>query len=30
LALARRSGQFAEVVEQVKLLDASTADGRST
>jgi LuxR family maltose regulon positive regulatory protein len=29
LALARRSGQFAEVVEQVKLLDASTADGSS-
>jgi LuxR family maltose regulon positive regulatory protein len=27
LALARRSGQFAEVVEQVNLLDASTADG---
>jgi LuxR family transcriptional regulator, maltose regulon positive regulatory protein len=26
LALARRSGQFAEVVEQVKLLDTSTAD----
>jgi LuxR family maltose regulon positive regulatory protein len=25
LALARRSGQFAEVMEQVKLLDASTA-----
>jgi LuxR family maltose regulon positive regulatory protein len=29
LALARRSGQFAEVVEQVSLLDASTADGSS-
>jgi LuxR family maltose regulon positive regulatory protein len=29
LALARRSGQFAEVVEQVNLLDASTADGSS-
>jgi LuxR family maltose regulon positive regulatory protein len=27
LALARRSGQFAEVVEQVNLLDTSTADG---
>ncbi len=27
LALARRSGQFAEVVEQVKELDTSTADG---
>ena len=27
LALARRSGQFAEVVEQVRLLDTSTADG---
>jgi LuxR family maltose regulon positive regulatory protein len=27
LALARRSGQFAEVVEQVNLLGASTADG---
>ena len=27
LALARRSGRFAEVVEQVNLLDASTADG---
>jgi LuxR family maltose regulon positive regulatory protein len=27
LALARRSGQFAEVVEQVNLLDASIADG---
>jgi LuxR family maltose regulon positive regulatory protein len=26
LALARRSGQFTEVMEQVKLLDASTAD----
>ena len=26
LALARRSGQFAEVIEQVKLLDASIAD----
>ena len=26
LALARRSGRFAEVVEQVRLLDASTAD----
>jgi LuxR family transcriptional regulator, maltose regulon positive regulatory protein len=26
LALARRSGQFAEVMEQVNLLDASTAD----
>ena len=26
LALARRSGQFAEVVDQVKLLDISTAD----
>ena len=29
LALARRSGHFAEVVEQVNLLDASTADGSS-
>src|SRR2546425_3474328 len=29
LALARRSGQFAEVVEQVKELDTSTADGSS-
>jgi len=29
LALARRSGQFAEVVGQVNLLDASTADGSS-
>jgi LuxR family maltose regulon positive regulatory protein len=29
LALARRSGQFAEVVEQVRLLDSSTADGSS-
>ena len=29
LALARRSGQFAEVVEQVNLLDISTADGSS-
>ena len=29
LALARRSGQFAEVVEQVNLLGASTADGSS-
>ena len=29
LALARRSGQFAEVVEQVNLLDSSTADGSS-
>src|SRR6202011_27313 len=29
LALARRSGQFAEVVEQVNLLDTSTADGSS-
>jgi LuxR family maltose regulon positive regulatory protein len=27
LALARRSGRYAEVVEQVNLLDASTADG---
>jgi LuxR family maltose regulon positive regulatory protein len=27
LALARRSGRFAEVVEQVKLLDSSTANG---
>lgn len=27
LALARRSGRFAEVIEQVQLLDASTADG---
>ncbi len=27
LALARRSGQFAEVVEQVRLLDTSTTDG---
>src|SRR6476469_6288484 len=26
LALARRSGQFTEVIEQVNLLDASTAD----
>src|SRR5207244_6680246 len=29
LALARRSGQFAEVVEQVNLLDTSTADWSS-
>jgi len=29
LALARRSGRFAEVVEQVKELDTSTADGSS-
>ena len=29
LALARRSGQFSEVVEQVNLLDASTADESS-
>ena len=29
LALARRSGQFAEVVEQVSLLDRSTTDGSS-
>jgi LuxR family transcriptional regulator, maltose regulon positive regulatory protein len=29
LALARRSGQFAEVVEQVSLLDTSTAGGSS-
>jgi LuxR family maltose regulon positive regulatory protein len=29
LALARRSGQFTEVMEQVKLLDASTADEAS-
>ncbi len=29
LALARRSGQFSEVVEQVKLLDASIADASS-
>ena len=29
LALARRSGQFAEVIEQVTLLEASTADGSS-
>jgi LuxR family maltose regulon positive regulatory protein len=29
LALARRRGQFAEVVEQVRLLDSSTADGSS-
>jgi LuxR family maltose regulon positive regulatory protein len=29
LALARRSGQFGEVVEQVNLLDTSTADGSS-
>ena len=29
LALARRSGRFAEVVEQVNLLGASTADGSS-
>src|SRR5258706_527840 len=29
LALARRSGQFAEVVEQVNLLDTSTAVGSS-
>jgi LuxR family maltose regulon positive regulatory protein len=29
LALARRSGQFSEVVEQVKLLEASIADGSS-
>jgi LuxR family maltose regulon positive regulatory protein len=29
LTLARRSGQLAEVVEQVKLLDASTADESS-
>src|SRR5207244_7630193 len=27
LALARRSGRFTEVMEQVNLLDASTADG---
>jgi LuxR family maltose regulon positive regulatory protein len=27
LALARRSGQFTQVIEQVKLLDASIADG---
>ena len=29
LALARRSGQFTEVMEQVSLLNASTADGSS-
>jgi LuxR family maltose regulon positive regulatory protein len=29
LALARRSGQFSEVIEQVKLLDASMADASS-
>jgi LuxR family maltose regulon positive regulatory protein len=29
LALARRSGQFTEVIEQVKLLDTSTADESS-
>jgi LuxR family transcriptional regulator, maltose regulon positive regulatory protein len=29
LAIARRSGQFSEVVEQVKVLDTSTADGSS-
>jgi LuxR family transcriptional regulator, maltose regulon positive regulatory protein len=29
LALARRSGQFIEVIEQVNLLDASIADGPS-
>ena len=29
LALARRSGRFADVVEQVDLLDTSTADGSS-
>jgi LuxR family transcriptional regulator, maltose regulon positive regulatory protein len=29
LAMARRSGQFSEVIEQVKLLDASVADNRS-
>src|SRR5215207_4104893 len=29
LALARRSGQFTEVIEQVNLLDASTADESS-
>jgi LuxR family maltose regulon positive regulatory protein len=29
LALARRSGQFAEVVEQVRLIDTSTADWSS-
>ncbi len=29
LALARRSGQFTEVMEQVNLLDASTADASS-
>src|SRR4029077_4059219 len=29
LALARRSGQFADVVEQVNLLDTSTANGSS-
>src|SRR5690349_20333191 len=29
LALARRSGQFTEVMEQVKLVDASTADESS-
>jgi LuxR family maltose regulon positive regulatory protein len=29
LALARRSGQFTEVMEQVRLLDASTADESS-
>src|SRR5256714_9610279 len=29
LALARRSGQFTEVMEQVNLLDASTADKSS-
>ena len=29
LALARRSGQFSEVIEQVKMLDASMADATS-
>jgi len=29
LALARRSGQFSEVIEQVKMLDASMADASS-
>src|SRR6202011_5775320 len=29
LALARRSGQFTDVMEQVNLLDASTADESS-
>ncbi len=29
LAMARRSGQFSEVIEQVKLLDASIADASS-